>query len=87
MALFALASFAAGLAPSTGALLAARAAQGLGAALAIPAALALISASYRVTMERGTIAFSDRSAGVPNTFLRLAAFTTDVTERVCGIER
>ena len=43
--------------------------------------------SYRVTMEKGTIAFSDRSPGVPQTFQRLAAFTKDVTERVCGIER
>jgi hypothetical protein len=43
--------------------------------------------SYRVRMEGGTVAFSDRSAGVPNTFQRLAAFTKDVTERVCGIER
>ena len=43
--------------------------------------------SYRVSMETGTIAFSDRSRGVPSTFQRLAAFTTDVTERVCGIER
>jgi hypothetical protein len=43
--------------------------------------------SYRVTMEAGTIAFSDRSAGIPQTFQRLAAFTKDVTERVCGIER
>jgi hypothetical protein len=43
--------------------------------------------SYRVSMETGTIAFSDRSRGVPSTFQRLAAFTKDVTERVCGIER
>lgn len=43
--------------------------------------------SYRVSMESGTIAFSDTSPGVPRTFLRLAAFTKDVTERVCGIER
>lgn len=43
--------------------------------------------SYRVTMEAGTVAFSDRSPGIPATFQRLAAFTTDVTERVCGIER
>jgi hypothetical protein len=43
--------------------------------------------SYRVSMESGTIAFSDRSPGVPRTFQRVAAFTTDVTERVCGIER
>ena len=38
-------------------------------------------------MEAGTIAFSDRSRGVPSTFQRLAAFTKDVTEGVCGIER
>ena len=43
--------------------------------------------SYRVAMETGTIAFADRSEGVPHTFQRLAAFTTDVAERVCGIER
>ena len=43
--------------------------------------------SYRVSMEAGTVAFSDRSPGVPRTFLRLAAFTKDVTEGVCGIER
>ena len=43
--------------------------------------------SYRVSMETGSFAFSDRSAGVPRTFQRLAAFTKDVAERVCGIER
>ena len=43
--------------------------------------------SYRVSMETGTVAFSDRSPGVPRTFQRVAAFTKDVTERVCGIER
>jgi hypothetical protein len=43
--------------------------------------------SYRVTMEAGTIAFSDRSEGVPATFQRLAAFTKDVVEDVCGIQR
>jgi hypothetical protein len=43
--------------------------------------------SYRVRMEGGTLAFSDRSPGVPRTFQRLAAFTSDVAERVCGIER
>jgi hypothetical protein len=43
--------------------------------------------SYRVSMESGTIAFSDTSPGVPRTFLRVAAFTKDVVERVCGIER
>jgi EmrB/QacA subfamily drug resistance transporter len=52
LTLFALASLGAGLAPSTGALLAARAVQGAGAALAIPAALALLSARYPQEGER-----------------------------------
>jgi hypothetical protein len=43
--------------------------------------------SYRVSTEAGSIAFSDRSPGVPRTFQRVAAFTKDVTERVCGLER
>lgn len=43
--------------------------------------------SYRVSMESGSVAFSDRSPGVPRTFQRVAAFTKDVTERVCGLER
>jgi hypothetical protein len=43
--------------------------------------------SYRARMEKGTIAFSDRSEGVPPTFQRLAAFTKDVVEDVCGIRR
>jgi hypothetical protein len=43
--------------------------------------------SYRVRMEAGTVAFSDTSAGNPPAFLRLAAFTKDVAERVCGIVR
>jgi hypothetical protein len=38
-------------------------------------------------MEKGTVAFSDRSDGLPQTFLQLAAFTKDVAERICGIER
>jgi MFS family permease len=52
LTLFAAASLGAGLAPSTGALLAARAVQGIGAALAIPAAMALLSARYRQERER-----------------------------------
>ena len=52
MVLFALASLAAGLAPGTGALLAARAVQGIGAAFAIPAALALLSARYERERDR-----------------------------------
>jgi hypothetical protein len=52
LVLFALASLGAGLAPATGALLVARAVQGIGAALAIPSALALLSARYRQERER-----------------------------------
>ncbi len=43
--------------------------------------------SYRARMEAGTVAFSDTSKGNPKSFLALAAFTKDVTERVCGLER
>ena len=46
VALFALSSLACGLAPSTGMLIGARAVQGLGAALAVPASLALLQAAY-----------------------------------------
>jgi hypothetical protein len=43
--------------------------------------------SYRVRLEAGTVAFSDTSRGTPQPFYELAAFTKDVAERVCGIER
>ena len=43
--------------------------------------------SYRAAMEQGTVAFSDTSDALPDSFLRLAAFTKDVAERVCHIER
>jgi hypothetical protein len=43
--------------------------------------------SYRARLEAGTVSFSDRSRGLPGSFNRLAAFTTDVAERVCKIER
>jgi hypothetical protein len=43
--------------------------------------------SYRVRLEAGSVAFSDTSRGSPRSFLLLAAFTKDVAERVCGIER
>jgi hypothetical protein len=43
--------------------------------------------SYRVRMEAGTVRFSDTSRGTPLSFDRLAAFTKDVSERVCGIVR
>jgi len=46
MVLFAIASLACGVAPTTGALIAARCAQGLGAALAVPSSLALLQAAY-----------------------------------------
>jgi EmrB/QacA subfamily drug resistance transporter len=52
LVVFALASLAAGLARATGPLLAARAVQGIGAALAVPAALALLAALYRQERER-----------------------------------
>jgi MFS family permease len=52
LVVFALASLAAGLARATGPLLAARAIQGLGAALAVPAALALLTAAFRQQRER-----------------------------------
>jgi hypothetical protein len=43
--------------------------------------------SYKVRLESGTVAFSDTSRGNPQAFFRLAAFTKDVSERVCGIVR
>ena len=43
--------------------------------------------SYKVRLEAGTVAFSDTSRGNPKAFFQLAAFTKDVSERVCGIVR
>jgi hypothetical protein len=43
--------------------------------------------SYKVRLEAGTVAFSDTSKGNPQAFFQLAAFTKDVSERVCGIVR
>ena len=43
--------------------------------------------SYKVRLESGTVAFSDTSRGNPQSFFQLAAFTKDVSERVCGIVR
>jgi hypothetical protein len=43
--------------------------------------------SYRVRLEAGTVRFSDTSRGNPQAFYQLAAFTKDVSERVCGIVR
>jgi hypothetical protein len=42
---------------------------------------------YRVRLEAGVVAFSDTSRGSPPVFKRLAGFTHDVAERVCGIVR
>lgn len=42
---------------------------------------------YRARLEAGSIGFSDTSQGRPAAFDRLAAFVTDVAERVCGIQR
>src|SRR5690348_2072001 len=52
MGLFAAASLAGGLAPSAGVLIAARAIQGIGAALLSPAALALVTVSFPAGRER-----------------------------------
>jgi hypothetical protein len=43
--------------------------------------------SYKVRLETGNVAFSDTSRGNPQAFFQLAAFTKDVSERVCGIVR
>ena len=42
---------------------------------------------YTARMEAGTVTFADTSRGNPKSFLALAAFTKDVTEDVCGLER
>ena len=43
--------------------------------------------SYKVRLEAGTVAFADTSKHNPQDFFRLAAFTKDVSEDVCGIVR
>ena len=43
--------------------------------------------AYRVRTGDGTVAFSDTSRGNPPSFQAVAAFTKDVAERVCGVER
>jgi EmrB/QacA subfamily drug resistance transporter len=71
LVLFALASLAGGLAQSEGTLIAARAVQGLGAALLSPAALAILSTTFTEGAERnkalgvwGAVAGSGGAAGV-----------------------
>ena len=43
--------------------------------------------SYRVRSASGTVAFSDTSPQKPPVFDRVAGFTHDVAENVCGISR
>lgn len=43
--------------------------------------------SYRARLEEGTISFSDSSRGIPSSFNRLVAFTSDVAEHICKLER
>jgi EmrB/QacA subfamily drug resistance transporter len=71
LVLFALASLAGGLAASAGELIAARAVQGLGAALLSPAALSIVTTTFRDGAERnkalgvwGAVAGSAGAAGV-----------------------
>jgi EmrB/QacA subfamily drug resistance transporter len=71
LSVFTLASFAAGLAPSIGALITARTVQGAGAALLAPAALSLVTATFAAGAERtkalgvwGAVAAGGATAGV-----------------------
>jgi EmrB/QacA subfamily drug resistance transporter len=70
LAAFTAASLASGLAPSSGALIAARAAQGVGAALLSPAALSILTTSYSGTQRAralstwGAIGGAGAAAGV-----------------------
>ncbi|MFL5899433.1 MAG: MFS transporter [Solirubrobacterales bacterium] len=71
LVLFALASLAGGLASSSGQLIAARAVQGLGAAILSPAALSIVATTFRDGAERnkalgiwGAVAGSGGAAGV-----------------------
>jgi hypothetical protein len=43
--------------------------------------------SYRVRMEAGEVSFADTSRPLPPSFSKLTAFTADVSENVCGLER
>jgi EmrB/QacA subfamily drug resistance transporter len=72
LVLFALASLAGGLASTDGQLIAARAVQGLGAAILSPAALSIVTTTFRDGAERnkalgawGAVAGSGGAAGVP----------------------
>jgi hypothetical protein len=43
--------------------------------------------TYRVRLEDGTVSFSDRSRGLPKSFSRVMAFTSDVARSVCKVRR
>jgi hypothetical protein len=43
--------------------------------------------SYRVMLEQGTVAFSDSSPNLPESFTAVEVLTKDIAEDVCGIER
>jgi hypothetical protein len=42
---------------------------------------------YTARLESGSVSFSDTSTGRPKSFNELVAFSTDVAENVCGLER
>ena len=62
LTLFTAASLASGLAPTAGALIAARAGQGLGAALLTPAALSIITVAYSGAQRAAALSAWARSA-------------------------
>ena len=70
--LFALASLACGLAPGASLLIAARAVQGLGAALLVPGSLSLITAAYPDATERGAAIGTWSAASAMTTMLEPA---------------
>jgi EmrB/QacA subfamily drug resistance transporter len=67
MAIFALASAACGLAPTAGLLVAARAVQGLGAALMMPGSLAIVSASFPRERQGEAIGIWSATTGIAMT--------------------
>jgi EmrB/QacA subfamily drug resistance transporter len=67
MAIFALASAACGLAPTAGVLVAARAVQGLGAALMMPGSLAIVSASFPRERQGEAIGIWSATTGISMT--------------------
>jgi hypothetical protein len=43
--------------------------------------------SYKVSVEQGTVAFSDTSAKLPSSFTAVEVLTKDIAEEVCRITR